>query len=96
MRTGDLVCRYAGDRFAVLMPGTDLAAAQVVAERVAENLARAQTLTDAHARWMGSPSHRANALDPALDALGIGVASRDGELYVVALFATHPALSAGR
>jgi uncharacterized protein YkwD len=70
--------------------------ARVVAERVAENLARAQTLTDAHARWMGSPSHRANALDPALDALGLGVASRDGELYVVALFATHPALSDGR
>jgi uncharacterized protein YkwD len=45
---------------------------------------------------MGSPSHRANALDPALDALGLGVASRDGELYVVALFATHPALSDGR
>jgi len=70
--------------------------AQLRAERVAENLARAQTLTDAHARWMASPSHRANALDPALDALGIGVAARDGELYVVALFATHPALNAGR
>lgn len=70
--------------------------AHVVAERVAENLARAQTLTDAHARWMGSPSHRANVLDPALDALGVGVAARDGELYVVELFATHPTLTAGR
>jgi len=28
VRTGDLVCRYAGDRFAVLMPRTDLVRAQ--------------------------------------------------------------------
>jgi uncharacterized protein YkwD len=69
--------------------------AQVAAERVAENVARAGSLTDAHARWMGSPSHRANVLDPALDAVGFGVARREGELYVVELFATHPTLSAG-
>ena len=67
-----------------------------MAERVAENLARAQSLTDAHARWMGSPSHRANVLDPALDALGVGVAAREGELFVVELFATHPTLTAER
>lgn len=76
-------------------PVERLARARVGAERVAENLARAQTLTDAHARWMASPSHRANVLDPALDALGLGVATREGELYVVELFATHPTLSAG-
>lgn len=70
--------------------------AHVMAERVAENLARAQSLTDAHARWMGSPSHRANVLDPALDALGVGVAAREGELFVVELFATHPTLTAER
>ncbi len=76
-------------------PVERLARARVGAERVAENLARAQTLTDAHARWMASPSHRANVLDPALDTLGLGVATREGELYVVELFATHPTLSAG-
>lgn len=76
-------------------PVERLQRARVGAERVAENLARAQTLTDAHARWMASPSHRANVLDPALDTLGLGVATREGELYVVELFATHPTLSAG-
>ena len=70
--------------------------ARLTAGRVAENLARAQSLTDAHARWMASPSHRANVLHPALDALGLGVATRDGELYVVELFATHPSLGGGR
>jgi uncharacterized protein YkwD len=69
--------------------------AQVTAERVAENIARAASLTDAHARWMASPSHRANVLDPALDAVGFGVAARGGELYVVEMFATHPTLHAG-
>ncbi|MDB4931337.1 MAG: SCP-like extracellular protein, partial [Myxococcaceae bacterium] len=69
--------------------------AQVAAERVAENVARAASLTDAHARWMGSPSHRANVLDAALDAVGFGVAARAGEIYVVELFATHPTLRAG-
>ena len=73
-----------------------LVRANVRADRVAENLARAGTLTDAHARWMASPSHRANVLDPALDALGLGLAARDGEMYVVELFATHPTLSGGR
>lgn len=33
-RTGDLVFRYAGDEFMVLLPGGDLAAAQEVAERI--------------------------------------------------------------
>jgi uncharacterized protein YkwD len=73
-----------------------MVAAHLTAQRVAENVARAQTLTDAHARWMASPSHRANVLDPALDALGVGVAAGGGELYVVELFAAHPTLGDGR
>ena len=34
MRANDIVARYGGDEFVVLMPDTDLAAAQLVAERV--------------------------------------------------------------
>ena len=34
VRANDIVARYGGDEFVVLMPDTDLAAAQLVAERV--------------------------------------------------------------
>jgi diguanylate cyclase (GGDEF)-like protein len=44
VRTEDLVCRYAGDRFAVLLPATDLARAR----RSAEHLRRAIELLRHH------------------------------------------------
>jgi hypothetical protein len=37
--------------------------------------------------WMNSPCHRTNLLDPAVDAAGISVISRNGELYAVEDFA---------
>ncbi len=50
---------------------------------IAENVAEAQTAVRIHDAWMNSPGHRANLLDPHLDAVGISVRSRNGQLYAV-------------
>lgn len=75
-------------------PVERLREAGVTAERVAENLARGRTLAEAHQRLARSPSHRANLLDAELDAMGFGVARREGVIYLVELFAARPSLSA--
>jgi diguanylate cyclase (GGDEF)-like protein len=51
VRTEDLVCRYAGDRFALLMPRTDLARAR----RSAEQLRRMIELLRHHPRGSDAP-----------------------------------------
>ena len=70
-------------------PVERLRAAGVSAPRVAENLARGRTLTEAHASLVRSPSHRANLLDGAVDTVGLGVARAGGEVYLVEVFATR-------
>jgi Cysteine-rich secretory protein family len=50
---------------------------------IAENVAEAQTAVRIHDAWMNSPGHRANLLDPHVDAVGISVLQRDGQLYAV-------------
>lgn len=54
---------------------------------IAENVAMAPTAVRIHAAWMNSPGHRANLLDPRLDAVAIRVERRGGELYAVEDFA---------
>ena len=54
---------------------------------VAENVAYAGSVTELHNNLMHSPHHRANILDPKSNAIGIGFAERDGELYVTEDFA---------
>lgn len=54
---------------------------------VAENVAYAAGVTELHNNLMHSPHHRANILDPKSNAIGIGFAERDGELYVTEDFA---------
>jgi diguanylate cyclase (GGDEF)-like protein len=41
LRTNDLICRWGGEEFLVVLPGSDLPVAKVLAERVNEVLARA-------------------------------------------------------
>ena len=50
---------------------------------VAENVAEAPDAVHIHSAWMRSPGHRANLLDARVDRVGIGVLSRDGEIYAV-------------
>jgi hypothetical protein len=50
---------------------------------IAENVAEAGTAVRIHDAWMHSPGHRSNLLDPRVDAVGISVLQRDGQLYAV-------------
>jgi hypothetical protein len=50
---------------------------------IAENVAQAPTAVRVHDAWMNSPGHRANLLDPRLDAVAIRVERRGEELYAV-------------
>ncbi|HEV2278188.1 MAG TPA: CAP domain-containing protein [Acidobacteriaceae bacterium] len=54
---------------------------------IAENVAMAPTAGDVETSWMHSAPHRANILDPRMDALGVGVAQRGNELFAVEDFA---------
>jgi hypothetical protein len=51
--------------------------------RIAENVAEAPNAVRIHEAWMNSPGHRANLLDPQVDAVGISVLQRGGQLYAV-------------
>lgn len=46
LRRGDLVCRYGGDEFAVILPDTDAAQAVVVAERIRQAVAGSSPAPD--------------------------------------------------
>ena len=54
---------------------------------VAENVAEAPTAGQINDEWMHSPPHRANLLDPRLNAVGIAIVRKRGELYAVEDFA---------
>jgi hypothetical protein len=54
---------------------------------IAENVAEAPLAIEIHDGWMHSEGHRANLLDPEVDAIGIAVVSRHGQLYAVEDFA---------
>jgi len=50
---------------------------------LSENVIQANSAAGAHAQFMKSPNHKANILDSDMDSVGIGVAERDGQLFVV-------------
>lgn len=50
---------------------------------IAENVAEASTAVRIHDAWMKSEGHRENILDPRVDAVGISVILRNGQLYAV-------------
>ena len=61
---------------------------------ITENVAEAPDSALIHDLWMHSRGHRANLLDPNVDAIGISVIVRDEQLYAVEDFAsTVPDLS---
>jgi uncharacterized protein YkwD len=55
---------------------------------VAENVAQGPTAEGIHQQWMHSPPHRANLLDPQLNAIGISVVQSGNTLFAVEDFAT--------
>jgi uncharacterized protein YkwD len=48
---------------------------------LAENVAEGPSAEAIHAEWIQSPPHRRNLLDPQLNAVGIAVVDRDGQLF---------------
>ena len=54
---------------------------------IEENVAEAPDAVAIHQMWMNSDHHRANLLDPSIDAAGISVVRRGGEFYAVEDFA---------
>ena len=54
---------------------------------ITENVAEAPNSSEIHEMWMNSEGHRANLLDPRVDAVGIAVVQSHGEYYAVEDFA---------
>lgn len=54
-----------------------------------ENVGMASGPGDAFTYFMGSDSHRNLILDPAFRAVGVGVAERDGTLFITITFAAR-------
>ncbi len=50
---------------------------------ISENVAEAWNAPTIHDAWMHSPDHRANLLDPRVNAVGISVMRRGSQLYAV-------------
>jgi hypothetical protein len=59
---------------------TRLRMAGAIFSLVAENVAEAPDVASLHIAWMNSPAHRANILDPQINAIGIAI-ERRGEQY---------------
>jgi Cysteine-rich secretory protein family len=55
---------------------------------IAENIAQGQTPESIHRQWMHSAPHRANLLDPQLNAIGIAVVQSGNTLFAVEDFST--------
>ena len=55
---------------------------------ITENVAETQDAAIIHDLWMNSVGHRANLLDPSVNAVGIAVVVRDHEVFAVEDFAS--------
>jgi uncharacterized protein YkwD len=55
---------------------------------VAENVAQGPNVPGLHTQWMNSPPHRANLLDPQLNAIGISVVQSGNTYFAVEDFST--------
>jgi Cysteine-rich secretory protein family len=77
-------------------PSLAVRAAQAGAhfQAIAENIADGPDMTSIQNGWMHSPPHRANILDPNLNAVGFAVIQHNSYFYAVADFSrTVPTLS---
>jgi uncharacterized protein YkwD len=54
---------------------------------ISENIVQSTSVAGAHEQFMKSPNHRANILDVDMDSVGIGIAERHGQVFVVEDFA---------
>ena len=54
---------------------------------ISENVVQSASAEGAHEQFLKSPNHRANILDTDMDSVGVGVAERHGQLFVVEDFA---------
>ena len=55
---------------------------------IAENVAEGPSVPGLHTQWMNSPPHRANLLDPQLNAVGISVVQSGSQYFAVEDFST--------
>jgi hypothetical protein len=58
---------------------------------IAENVAEGPSVAGLHTQWMNSPPHRANLLDPELNAVGISVVQSGNVYFAVEDFSTSVA-----
>jgi diguanylate cyclase (GGDEF)-like protein len=81
-RAEDLAARYGGEEFALLLPGTDLAGALLVAERLRARIEALALAIDTQAGLMVTASFGVQALVPGADeSLDVLLAAADGALY---------------
>jgi diguanylate cyclase (GGDEF)-like protein len=81
-RPGDLLARYGGEEFVAILPGTDMAAAMGVAERVRQNVADISLAHDASPWGHVTVSIGVSSLVPEQDgACSALIESADAALY---------------
>jgi len=80
IRPGDTVGRYGGEEFAMLLPGTDLASALAIAERVRANIAAAGVVHEDR-RFMLTTSIGVASVMPGEVALDAALDRADQALY---------------
>lgn len=73
-------------------PVETLARAGLRAGTVVELVGRAPTLAGAFAAIFTSPTHRERLEEPSVDALGIGTARADAQVYLVVILVSRPSL----
>lgn len=81
IRTVDIATRYGGEEFAIILPRTDVAQAQVLANRIRELLAQQAFLADSARFGLTVSMGIAQAPDPQIATVDDFVAAADEALY---------------